>query len=68
MKSKTIKKFLDDFTEKQFGKSRTKCEKQDICVFCHSKIDMEDFRDDLSRKEYYISGLCNKCQEDMFNE
>lgn len=65
-KSKEVKKFLDNFTEKSFGKSKTKCEEQKICVFCHNVINMEDFRDDLSRKEYSISGLCQKCQDDMF--
>lgn len=26
-----------------------------------------EFRDDLSRKEYRISGLCQKCQDSVFN-
>jgi hypothetical protein len=25
-----------------------------------------DFRDDLSRKEHTISGLCQKCQDEVF--
>lgn len=65
-KSKEVKKFLDNFAEKSFGKSKTKCEEQKICVFCHNVINMKDFRDDLSRKEYSISGLCQKCQDDTF--
>ncbi len=65
-KSKEVKKFLDNFSEKSFGKSKTKCEEQNICVFCHNVVRMEDFRDDLSRKEYGISGLCQKCQDDVF--
>jgi hypothetical protein len=24
------------------------------------------FRDDLSRKEYQISGMCQRCQDDIF--
>jgi hypothetical protein len=27
---------------------------------------MEDFRDALSKREYQISGLCQKCQDEMF--
>jgi len=27
---------------------------------------MEDFKDQLSIKEYSISGLCQKCQDDTF--
>jgi predicted Zn-ribbon and HTH transcriptional regulator len=37
------------------------------CPFCKStKLQPEDFRDELSRKEFRISGLCQKCQDDMF--
>lgn len=65
-RSKEIKKVLDDLTKKGFGKSKTECAEQNICVFCHNKVEMEDFRDKLSRKEYDISGLCQKCQDDTF--
>lgn len=34
------------------------------CRFCETPIG--DFRDDLSRKEFKISGLCQKCQDDAF--
>jgi hypothetical protein len=37
------------------------------CAFCGSeKIKPEDFRDDLSRKEYSISALCQQCQDGIF--
>lgn len=38
------------------------------CVFCENVIvDLEkDFRDDLSRKEFYISGLCQEDQDKAF--
>lgn len=26
----------------------------------------KDFRDELSRKEYSISGLCQRCQDEIF--
>lgn len=38
-----------------------------ICPFCHSKVDIKDFRDELSLKEYTISGLCQKCQDETFS-
>jgi len=65
-RTKELQNFLDNFTRKTFGKSQTEAEEQKICVFCHKPIKMEDFRDDLSRKEYGISGLCQKCQDDTF--
>ena len=40
--------------------------KEGICPFCHQKVDTNSFRDDLSRKEFGISGLCQKCQDDTF--
>ena len=30
------------------------------------KIEMKDFRDELSIKEYRISNLCQKCQDNTF--
>lgn len=41
---------------------------QNKCPFCTTDISMDDFKDDLSRKEYSISGLCQKCQDEMFGE
>lgn len=39
-----------------------------FCPICSKPISGADFRDDLSRKEYKISGLCQKCQDDIFKE
>ena len=37
------------------------------CVICVSpKITNSDFRDDLSRSEYSISGMCQKCQDEIY--
>jgi hypothetical protein len=36
----------------------------DKCVFCGG--DAKDFKDELSAKEYRISGLCQKCQDETF--
>lgn len=39
-----------------------------ICPTCGVEIKQEDFRDTLSIKEYYISGLCQKCQDSVFGK
>ena len=39
-----------------------------ICPFCHKVVKAEDFKDNLSRKEYGISGLCQICQDKTFDE
>lgn len=42
--------------------------KKGICPFCVKEIKEEDFTDELSKKEYSISGTCQKCQDEIFNE
>lgn len=38
------------------------------CPFCGMPVNDEDFRDELSRKEARISGMCQQCQDDVFGE
>ena len=43
-----------------------KIKKNRECAFCpHPNF---KFRDELSRKEYAISGLCMDCQDEMFGK
>jgi len=37
-----------------------------ICPFCGKEIDLGSFRDELSQREYKISGLCQDCQDSVF--
>lgn len=34
---------------------------------CGKPVDVKEFKDVLSAKEYYISGLCQTCQDSVFN-
>lgn len=36
------------------------------CPLC--KMPIGEFRDALSRKEYSISGMCQRCQDSVFGE
>jgi len=36
------------------------------CATCSGIIREEDFRDELSKKEYSISGMCQSCQDQIF--
>lgn len=36
------------------------------CRTCNEPI--TDFRDELSEREFRISGMCQKCQDEVFNE
>lgn len=48
------------------GKDRVQTVASAMCVWCNEP-DM-NFRDALSKKEYTISGLCQKCQDKVFGE
>ena len=68
-KSDTINGELDLLTQIIFnGKDRQTCIEEGICVTCDDAkgIKATSFRDDLSRKEYAISGMCQSCQDDVF--
>ena len=65
-RSKELQSFLDKFTKKAFGMSQTEAKEKNVCPFCHKPINMEDFKDQLSIKEFRMSGLCQKCQDDTF--
>jgi len=53
---------LSSFLEDMFG--RTTAITNDLCVSCAR--DASSFRDDLSRREYTMSGLCQLCQDEVF--
>ena len=36
------------------------------CPWCKKPINMIDFKDALSVKEFGISGLCQRCQDSFF--
>jgi len=48
-----------------FGK-QVEAVEHSFCPFCKKPIVKDEFKDELSEKEYKISGLCQKCQDDMF--
>lgn len=49
-----------------FGKEVEAVERGE-CPFCGKKVDeATEFVDELSRKEFKISGLCQKCQDETF--
>ena len=50
-----------------FSKEVRAVEKGD-CPFCGDPIVLIEFKDDLSRKEYEISGLCQSCQDETFKK
>lgn len=60
-KSKGIENFLKNL----MGFDRRDFIKKDICTLC--KKPATNFKDEISRKEFSISGFCQECQNKAFN-
>lgn len=54
----------EDLAKKLFGRSKKECIESGECVTCGGAAD--EFEDELSEKEYSISGMCQKCQNSIF--
>lgn len=57
---------LDNLTLNVFGRSRSLAKAGNGCVACGKPA--TEFRDEISRREYGISGLCQACQDSFFSE
>lgn len=39
------------------------------CIWCSKEFEIEkEFRNEISLREFKISGLCQKCQDKIFGE
>ena len=36
------------------------------CTCCKSDVTLDSFKDELSLREFHISGLCQTCQDSVF--
>ncbi len=57
-----------DIMEKVGFKKEVELVESGICPFCNKHVDWSDFEDDLSVKEFKISGLCQACQDEIFGK
>lgn len=40
-----------------------------FCPTCSKMFDPQiEFKDELSKREFQISGMCQECQDEVFNE
>ena len=65
-KDKAMEELIDGHSKETYGRTRTESIRADICVVCGEPA--TEFRDELSVKEYTISGACQKCQDKVFGE
>lgn len=61
-KASEIEKLIDSTNPS--GRKRVDSIKADVCSWCGKPA--TDFTDDLSRREYSISGFCQACQDKTF--
>jgi len=54
----------DVIAQSMFGRDPQECYAQGICVVCGEDVTV--FADTSSRREYEISVMCQKCQDDTF--
>jgi hypothetical protein len=59
-----LKKYKDELALQLFGKTLADAHNEHICIRC--KNPQGEFRDEQSQKEYNISGLCQTCQDEIF--
>lgn len=38
------------------------------CPFCSNFVVKEDFKNEISLKEFELSGMCQKCQDEFFDQ
>ena len=61
---------IDNYLSQTFGINRKEAIKNEVCVAepigCGEPVFMEDFTNEISQREYKISGLCEKCQNSFF--
>jgi len=72
-RDKELQAAIDGFAKKAFGISQSEAKKKGslmaVCVFCKKPIDPDkDFRNEISRKEFTISGICQSCQDQIFGK
>ena len=65
-KSDEMMEFLDSLTKSTKGRSLTESWKRGMCVWCGGPA--TEFKDVLSEKEYLVSGFCQVCQDEVFEE
>lgn len=57
----------DDFAKSLFGMTVSEAIKNDTCVECHQRA-WENCYSNAGRREFYISGLCEKCFDKICGE
>lgn len=57
---------LQAFFDKMLPQPQAKSKAEGVCSKCLTPIQPDEFKDEISRKEFAISGWCQKCQDEIF--
>jgi ribosomal protein S27AE len=57
---------MDAFITSLFGIDRKESVKNKTCATCGEDVELGDFKDELSLKEFHISAMCQECQDGVF--
>ena len=63
-KKPEVERLVEYIAKDMFGRSRQDSIRKDICVECAGVA--TKFNDEISQKEYTISGFCQGCQDEVF--
>lgn len=63
-KSPEMEEVLKDI----FGIDRRESIINNKCAFCGESVSVFEFRDEISRREFSIFGLCQLCQDETFGK
>jgi hypothetical protein len=64
IKMQSLRNTLDHTTRLTYGREASTSIENDICVSCGAPA--VEFSDEISKREFSISGLCQKCQDVVF--
>lgn len=60
----SLKEFQEAFARKSYGRGIEESQNKGICVSCGEEA--KNFKDEVSKKEFSISGMCQECQDFTF--
>jgi len=60
----SLEEFQENFAHAAYGRGIKDSQEKNICVVCGGEA--SDFRDEVSKKEFSISGMCQECQDFTF--
>lgn len=63
-RSPVLQHIVDNLACELFGQSLSESQDNQVCVRCHNPVG--ELNDDISMREYEISGLCQTCQDQIF--